>query len=106
MIRQIVGRFLEHTRIYAFGSSADLIYLSSADMMTRNTEHRVEIAYPVLDELCRKLVVQFVNIQLADNVKARELKSDGRYVYRKRKKGEPKLRSQEWFIEHKGAWHV
>ena len=48
-IRQIVGRLLEHARIYAFGVDADTIYLSSADMMTRNTERRVEIAYPVLD---------------------------------------------------------
>ena len=48
-VRSIVGRFLEHARVYAFGVDSDMIYLSSADMMTRNTEHRVEIAFPVLD---------------------------------------------------------
>ena len=52
-VRSIVGRFLEHARVYAFGVDSDMIYLSSADMMTRNTEHRVEIAFPVLDPTCR-----------------------------------------------------
>ena len=55
-IRSIVGRFLEHARVYSFGEEADTVYLSSADMMTRNTEHRVEIAYPVLDPTCRTMV--------------------------------------------------
>lgn len=98
MIRQIVGRFLEHTRIYAFGTEADTIYLSSADMMTRNTEHRVEIAYPVLDDTCRKLVVQFVNIQLADNAKARELASDGRWKVVDPELGEPTINAQELLL--------
>ena len=77
VVRQIVGRFLEHARIYAFGAAADTVYLSSADMMTRNTEHRVEIAYPVIDPTCRAMVMQYVNLQLADNVKARQLTADG-----------------------------
>jgi polyphosphate kinase len=98
MIRQIVGRFLEHTRIYAFGTEADTIYLSSADMMTRNTEHRVEIAYPVLDDTCRKLVVQFVNIQLADNTKARELASDGSWKVVEPELGEPTINAQELLL--------
>ena len=98
MIRQIVGRFLEHTRIYAFGPSADTIYLSSADMMTRNTEHRVEIAYPVLDDTCRRLVVQFINIQLADNAKARELTSDGTWRVVEPEPGEPTINAQELLL--------
>ena len=98
LVRQIVGRFLEHTRIYAFGSSADTIYLSSADMMTRNTEHRVEIAYPVLDDFCRKLVVQFVNIQLADNAKARELTQDGTWKTVEPEPGEPTINAQEMLL--------
>ena len=77
VVRQIVGRFLEHARIYAFGTDADLIYLSSADMMTRNTERRVEIAYPVKDEACAKIVRHFMGLQLADNVKARQLTEAG-----------------------------
>ncbi|MDO4404363.1 MAG: polyphosphate kinase 1 [Atopobiaceae bacterium] len=98
MVRQIVGRFLEHTRIYAFGTQADTIYLSSADMMTRNTEHRVEIAYPVLDDTCRRLVVQFINIQLADNAKARELTEEGTWSIVEPEPGEPTINAQELLL--------
>lgn len=77
VVRQIVGRFLEHARVYAFGAEMDTIYLSSADMMTRNTERRVEIAYPVLDPRCRQMVKEYMDMQLADNTKARQLTSDG-----------------------------
>ena len=77
VVRQIVGRFLEHARIYAFGEKADLIYLSSADMMTRNTERRVEIAFPVKDAACAELVRHFIKLQLSDNVKARQLDENG-----------------------------
>ena len=79
-IRQIVGRLLEHARVYAFGTEADTIYLSSADMMTRNTERRVEIAYPILDPTCRDMVIQYMDLQLADNVKARQLTSEGTWA--------------------------
>ena len=98
LMRQIVGRFLEHARIYAFGIEADTLYLSSADMMTRNTEHRVEIAYPVLDEYCRKEVVRFINLQLADNAKARQLASDGTWEQVYPKPGEPLINSQELLL--------
>ena len=76
-VRNIVGRFLEHARVYAFGEDADTIYLSSADMMTRNTEHRVEIAFPVLDASLRARIRGYMDMQLADNVKARQLTSAG-----------------------------
>ncbi len=95
VVRQIVGRFLEHARVYAFGAESDTIYLSSADMMTRNTERRVEIAYPVLDPTCRALVTTFVNLQLADSVKARQLTSEGTWEKVPRDKDEPAINSQE-----------
>ena len=98
VVRQIVGRFLEHARVYAFGVDTDLVYLSSADMMTRNTEHRVEIAYPVLDEHCRSLVIQYVNLQLADNTKARQLTVDGTWEKVVPEPGEPAINSQELLI--------
>ncbi len=98
MVRQIVGRFLEHARVYAFGVETDLVYLSSADMMTRNTEHRVEIAYPVLDDHCRSLVMQYVNLQLADNAKARQLTSEGTWRKVATEPGEPSINSQELLI--------
>ena len=98
-VRSIVGRFLEHARVYAFGVDSDMIYLSSADMMTRNTEHRVEIAFPVLDPTCRALVHEYMGMQLRDNVKARSLTSDGTWVPVKRKEDEKPFNSQEALLE-------
>lgn len=98
-VRSIVGRFLEHARIYAFGVDSDMIYLSSADMMTRNTEHRVEIAFPVLDPTCRALVHEYMGMQLQDNVKARSLTSDGTWVPVERHEGERPFNSQEALLE-------
>lgn len=98
-VRSIVGRFLEHARVYAFGVDSDMIYLSSADMMTRNTEHRVEIAFPVLDPTCRVLVHEYMGMQLRDNVKARSLTSDGTWVPVERAEGEKPFNSQEALLE-------
>ena len=98
-VRSIVGRFLEHARVYAFGVDSDMIYLSSADMMTRNTEHRVEIAFPVLDPTGRALVHEYMGMQLRDNVKARSLTSDGTWVPVKRAEGEKPFNSQEALLE-------
>ena len=95
VVRQIVGRFLEHARIYSFGAEADTIYLSSADMMTRNTERRVEIAFPVLDPACRQIVRNFVQLQLSDNVKARQLTAQGTWEPLPRGEGERDINSQE-----------
>ncbi len=98
-VRSIVGRFLEHARVYAFGVDSDMIYLSSADMMTRNTEHRVEIAFPVLDPTCRALVHECMGMQLQDNVKARSLTSDGTWVPVECAEGEKPFNSQEALLE-------
>jgi polyphosphate kinase len=97
-VHQIVGRLLEHARVYAFGADVDTIYLSSADMMTRNTERRVEICYPVLDPVCRDLVLQYMNLQLADNVKARRLTAEGTWVRFPMPEGGPLVDSQETLI--------
>ena len=97
-VRQIVGRFLEHARIYAFGVDADLIYLSSADMMTRNTERRVEIAYPVFDPACREIVKHFMELQHADNVKARQLDENGEWRPVPVAEGELAVNSQETLL--------
>ncbi len=96
-VTSIVGRYLEHPRIFLFGIGADQkIYIGSADMMTRNTEKRVEVACPVYDETIRKQLTHMLKIMLADNVKARELKSDGKYY--KKEKGTSKVNSQEYFM--------
>ena len=97
-IRQIVGRLLEHARVYAFGVETDTIYLSSADMMTRNTERRVEIAYPVLDPTCRDMVIQYMDLQLADNVKARRLSSKGTWERVPREQDATPINCQEVLI--------
>ena len=97
-VRQIVGRFLEHARIYAFGADADIIYLSSADMMTRNTERRVEIAYPVFDPSCREIVKHFMALQHDDNVKARRLDENGEWRRVPVAEGEAAVNSQETLL--------
>ena len=80
-IRSIVGRYLEHARIYIFGSGVrKQVYISSADYMTRNTTRRVEVAAPVLDEEIKKRVLDIFDTQMSDNVKARIMQSDGTYV--------------------------
>ena len=84
-VTSIVGRYLEHPRIFLFGTGADQkIYIGSADMMTRNTEKRVEVACPVYDETIRKQLAHMLKIMLTDNVKARELKSDGKYYMKEK----------------------
>ena len=106
-VTSIVDRFLEHERIYYFHNDGDpKMYMGSSDMMPRNLLARVEILFPVLDkEMMVRIRDDILNITLNDNVKARELKSAGTYVLRKRAGGEKKLRSQEWFLENKGVWH-
>ena len=85
----IVGRYLEHPRVFVFGRGEEQkVYIGSADMMTRNTEKRVEVACPIYDEQIKKRLVRYLNIMLADNVKAREMLSDG--TYRKKQGGREK----------------
>ena len=76
----IVGRFLEHSRVYCFGGEEDRrMYISSADLMTRNTDKRVEIAAPIEDKGIEKKIYAFLQALLSDNVKARKLCADGVY---------------------------
>lgn len=93
-VTSIVGRYLEHSRIYIFGAGehADL-YLSSADFMTRNTERRVEVAIPLYDPAIRMRVQELFGIMASDNVKARELCPDG--IYRRVPAGDTPLNAQE-----------
>lgn len=94
----IVGRFLEHSRIYIFGKNdRRRVYISSADFMTRNTERRVEVAAPILDKGLAERVCGIFNTMLSDNVKARELFPDGQYRHVQNDK-EP-LNSQLYFYE-------
>ncbi len=93
----IVGRFLEHSRVYSFGRGEDRVtYISSADLMTRNTDKRVEIAAPVLDSRIADRIVGILQTMLADNVKARKLCPDGEYR-KVETLGEP-LDAQAYFL--------
>ena len=79
-VTSIVGRFLEHGRIYRFGRGKDVkLYIASADLMTRNLNHRVEIACPVDDPEVRAMLLKILHVQLEDNVKASSLLPDGSY---------------------------
>ena len=95
----IVGRFLEHSRIYIFGKeNRRRVYISSADFMTRNTERRVEVAAPVLDRTLADKVCHIFNICMSDNVKARELKPNGLYERVSAEGSEP-LNAQAYFYK-------
>ncbi len=97
-VTSIVGRFLEHSRIFCFGTGEEQkLYIGSADMMTRNTEKRVEIVCPVLDAGIKKRLIHMLDIMLLDNTKARRMLSDGSYVL-KEQKGES-ISSQEIFMK-------
>lgn len=79
----VVGRYLEHSRVYIFGTpDRDNIYISSADFMTRNMERRVEIAAPIYDDSIKTRIRNMFHIMECDTVKARQLCSDGNYVHR------------------------
>ncbi|MDG4655755.1 RNA degradosome polyphosphate kinase [Ectobacillus antri] len=81
----IVGRYLEHSRIYYFRHNGqEQVYLSSADWMTRNMEKRVEIAFPILESNMKRRVIELLLLLLSDNVKAREQNVEGEYQYVKR----------------------
>lgn len=97
-VRSIVGRFLEHSRIYIFGSRGrERVYIASADFMTRNTLRRVEVAAPVYDpEIKMQLIEMFITM-LSDNRKAREEDNKGNYKIPKNQ--ETPLNSQEFFYE-------
>jgi polyphosphate kinase len=100
-VRSIVGRFLEHSRIYIFGADPEtcLMFISSADYMTRNTVNRVEVAAPILDKKIKKRISEMFRILMSDNVKARIMQNDGTYIHAEPTEGEAPLNAQEYFYE-------
>lgn len=95
----VVGRFLEHSRIYIFGRGARAkVYIASADFMTRNTLRRVEVAAPIRDERLKAEILEMFDTLLADNVQAREMQPDGTYV-RRQPLDEPARNAQEIFYQ-------
>ena len=97
-IRSIVGRFLEHTRIYIFGAHENCkVYIASADWMTRNTRRRVEVAAPIYDASIKQRILDMFDLMMTDNVKARVQQPDG--SYRREPAEEPLINAQEYFYE-------
>lgn len=95
----IVGRFLEHSRIYGFGNGAERkIFISSADLMTRNTDKRIEIATPIFDPRIVKRISGILEVLLSDTIKAKKLTSKGTYKPIQAK-GKP-MDSQAFFLRH------
>src|SRR5712692_1698146 len=101
-VRSIVGRFLEHSRVYYFRNGGDEeILLGSADMMQRNLDGRVETLFPIDDPMLRIAIRdRLLTPALADTVNARELLPDGSYKRIRPKPGEAPFDSQNWFISH------
>ena len=94
-IRSLVGRYLEHSRIYCFGSGEAMrIYIASGDFLTRNTERRVEVGVRVDDPAIAKKLRGILDLQLRDTVNAREMQPDGTYVKVRPAEGQPPVDSQ------------
>ena len=99
-IRSIVGRYLEHARIYSFFDGRETrIYIASGDFLTRNTECRVEVGVRIQDPALVDKLTAILKMQLADNVNAREMGSDGSYQKVKPAPGEPLVNSQMGMYE-------
>ena len=100
-VTSIVGRFLEHSRIYYFhNGGAEEIYLGSADLMLRNIDHRVEVLFPIQEaHLIRHLRDEVLDIYLKANKKVRVLQTDGTYKHLLPNGGDPIINPQEWLIQ-------
>ncbi len=96
----VVGRYLEHSRVYIFGSGkSERIYISSADWMKRNTENRVELAFPIESPKVARRIKRIMQLNFNDNVKGRYMDSRGKYCRKKTRK--PRIDSQQLLMEGK-----
>jgi polyphosphate kinase len=99
-VRSIVGRFLEHSRIFVFANGGQReAYFGSADWMGRNLDRRVEIVVPVLDEVVRERICKILDVLRSDNVKVRFMRPDGTYVCRVPAPDEPFIEAQRVFLD-------
>jgi polyphosphate kinase len=99
-VTSIVGRFLEHSRVYYFHNGGrEEVYVGSADLMPRNIDHRVEVLFPVEDpKLVRLIRDEVLAVYLSDNVKARRMLPDATYVREKAVNEKRQVNSQEWLL--------
>lgn len=106
-VSAIVGRFLEHARVYYFRNGGDEeVFLGSADLMPRNLDKRVEILYPVDDPRIRRAILSSIlPVQMNDTVKKRIMNPDGTYSRVVTVPGGDAVHAQTWLVEHRGSWH-
>ncbi len=106
-VTTIVGRFLEHARIYYFHNGGnEEVYLGSADLMPRNLDKRVEVLFPVQNpDIRNAILTKILPVQLTDNCKLRVLQSDGTYQRIIPPAGVSPLNAQAWFLKHSGCWY-
>jgi polyphosphate kinase len=104
-VSSIVGRFLEHTRIYYFRNGGnEEVLIGSADLMPRNLNGRVEILYPIQDAQIRQAIIdKILMIHLKDTAKMRLM--DERGIYQRVDTGSDPLNSQSWMVQNRGVWH-
>jgi polyphosphate kinase len=107
-VRNIIGRFLEHSRVFYFSNGGEEeVYIGSADWMARNLKHRIEVVAPVSDPSSKHYLKNvLLAAYLRDNVRARLLQADGTYAKVPRAPGEKPFESQSYFIEQTTALHV
>jgi len=99
-VRSIVGRFLEHSRIfYFYNGGKEELYLGSADLMQRNLDRRVEIVFPIEEETLKEKLKKILDVAFQDNLKARIMLPDGRYLMNRPVFTQPKISFQDWLIE-------
>jgi len=106
-VSTIVGRFLEHSRIYYFRNGGDeILLMGSSDLMPRNLNRRVEVLYPILDPgIKQEIITEILPIHMRDTAKARILGSDGIYHPRRPANGDEPVNAQDWFLKHRGFWN-
>jgi polyphosphate kinase len=99
----ILGRFLEHSRVYYFNNGGEEeVYMGSADLMPRNLNRRVEVVFPVEDpNIVREIKDNILDIYNTDNVKARRMTSDGKYIRPELEPSQTPINSQEWFMNRR-----
>ena len=103
-VLSIIGRFLEHSRVYYFGRGGEPeIYVGSADLMPRKLDRRVEVLFPVEDAEIKQEIITILRVQLRDTRKGHLLTPQGRYVPARTRVDEahPLFDSQEWFLQHR-----
>ncbi|MCO6449981.1 MAG: polyphosphate kinase 1 [Caldilineales bacterium] len=106
-VTSVVGRFLEHPRIYYFRNGGDEeILLGSADLMPRNLDRRVEQLVPVGDPQLKEQLWKILDVHLRDNVKSRRMLADGSYEPVPVADGAERINSQEWMIRRRGFWNL